>query len=451
MKTKHMLSLVLLCVATMLSAQNSIIKGNFRKAGVQNIMSKDITVGIVENGSLKPVLQNLLTKDTYGFQFGVDHSIGILGKVVFAGTDGEYYPLYVGNNETIDLQVDKGCGKLVGKLGRENATINEWLAIVNPLRSLVYTPEGRKATADVYHKTIEEVTRKAETFIGQLHTGNSQFDRTMKATLPYMLMQDVLAMFGQGISFDRQADYPSYIKRIFADKAFADADIDTHYPQVFDLMLMYGFGREIIYNNKMGATAELMVNDITNPELRSEFITACMEKGYVTDWKAYDSQYGSMVSAKDRSRYTHALNLIRVNTPGEEAVDFEYPDLEGKMHRLSDYKGKVVVVDVWATWCVPCKKEIPALTSLEKEMEGKDVVFISLSIDTDAEAWEKYVTSNHLSGVQLISYNRGSIKDDYLTEYVPRFMVFSKDGKTVTTNGPRPSTPQLKELILKQL
>ncbi|MBQ6308242.1 MAG: TlpA family protein disulfide reductase, partial [Prevotella sp.] len=128
-----------------------------------------------------------------------------------------------------------------------------------------------------------------------------------------------------------------------------------------------------------------------------------------------------------------------------------YPDVTGKNHSLADYKGKVVVVDVWATWCMPCKAEIPHLEKLEKEMKGKDVVFISLSIDTDQAKWAQFIKEKALGGVQLITYNKGTIVDDYAVDAVPRFMVFSKQGKTVSTNAPRPSEPALKEMIEKAI
>ena len=115
------------------------------------------------------------------------------------------------------------------------------------------------------------------------------------------------------------------------------------------------------------------------------------------------------------------------------------------------YRGKVVVVDVWATWCAPCKAEIPHLEELEKQMKGRDVVFISVSIDTDHAKWTQFVREKGLGGVQLFSNNKGVIVDDYQLDGVPRFMVFSKQGTTVSTNAPRPSTPELKAMIEKEL
>ena len=63
---------------------------------------------------------------------------------------------------------------------------------------------------------------------------------------------------------------------------------------------------------------------------------------------------------------------------GGVAADFTYPDVNGKNVSLSDFKGKVVLIDVWATWCGPCKQEIPHLKKLEEEMEGTDVVFLGV-------------------------------------------------------------------------
>lgn len=69
---------------------------------------------------------------------------------------------------------------------------------------------------------------------------------------------------------------------------------------------------------------------------------------------------------------------------GSKAADFSLKSINGKTIKLSDYKGKVVILDFWATWCPPCRKGIPDLISIQKEF-GKDVVVIGLSVDTDSK------------------------------------------------------------------
>ncbi len=141
---------------------------------------------------------------------------------------------------------------------------------------------------------------------------------------------------------------------------------------------------------------------------------------------------------------------------GTDALDFAYPDVEGKMHALSDYRGKVVLVDVWATWCAPCKAEIPHLELLVSNYKDRDdIVFISVSINRqkDREKWHSFVKERHLKGIQLLAdkgFNSKILKD-YEISGVPRFMLFDKDGKILSVNAPRPSNPQLKQLIDEQL
>jgi len=146
---------------------------------------------------------------------------------------------------------------------------------------------------------------------------------------------------------------------------------------------------------------------------------------------------------------------IKGYSEGVKAMDFWGNTVDGKKVTLADLKGKVVVVDVWATWCVPCKKEIPFLTKLEEEMQGKNVTFVSYSIDDikDHDKWAKFIVSEKLGGLQLIGEAAGksNISVSYKISTIPRFMVFSKEGNIVNIDAPRPSTPELKALIEKFL
>ena len=88
-------------------------------------------------------------------------------------------------------------------------------------------------------------------------------------------------------------------------------------------------------------------------------------------------------------KYKSALETVS----GKESVDFNYENFSGGETSLQDLSGKLIYIDVWATWCGPCLKEMPSLKKLVKEYKGKNVEFVSISIDhkKDYEKWRKMV------------------------------------------------------------
>ena len=91
---------------------------------------------------------------------------------------------------------------------------------------------------------------------------------------------------------------------------------------------------------------------------------------------------------------------------GGVAADFTYPDVNGKQVSLSDFKGKVVLIDVWATWCAPCRGEIPHLKKLEEEMKGMDVIFLGVSVDEarNKQKWVDFIEQEKLGGIQVFVF-----------------------------------------------
>jgi thiol-disulfide isomerase/thioredoxin len=137
----------------------------------------------------------------------------------------------------------------------------------------------------------------------------------------------------------------------------------------------------------------------------------------------------------------------------------EYENFNGEKTSLSDLKGKYVYVDVWATWCGPCKAEIPSLKKVEKMYHGKNIAFVSVSIDDDRshggswekanEDWKKMVEEKELGGIQLFAPK--GWKSDFVREYkingIPRFILIDPDGTVVTPSAPRPSSDALIKLF----
>ncbi len=139
----------------------------------------------------------------------------------------------------------------------------------------------------------------------------------------------------------------------------------------------------------------------------------------------------------------------RDNMPqaGDVAIDFTYPDTTGQNYSLSSFEGNLVYVDVWATWCGPCKAEIPSLQKLEADYHDQAITFLSVSVDTDEAAWRKMVQDKSLGGTQLWADGWSQITKDYAIFGIPRFMLFSADGKVISNDAPRPSSAEIRDLF----
>ena len=132
---------------------------------------------------------------------------------------------------------------------------------------------------------------------------------------------------------------------------------------------------------------------------------------------------------------------------GKAAPTFNYADINGKLVGLENFKGKYVYIDVWATWCGPCRQELPDLEELQEEYKESDkIVFTSISIDQDTNAWRKMVTEQQMKGVQLLADNawQSSIVRDYKINGIPRFLLIGPDGNIISVNAPRPSSERIK-------
>lgn len=133
--------------------------------------------------------------------------------------------------------------------------------------------------------------------------------------------------------------------------------------------------------------------------------------------------------------------------PGSPAKDFAGVTIKGDSVHLSDFKGKYVYVDVWATWCKPCLGEIPDLTRIEEEMKDNNIVFISASVDRDKSEWEKMMNEREMHGVQIYVGNSRALSEFYMIKGIPRFMLFDRDGNILEVSAERPSQGVDKKLL----
>lgn len=133
---------------------------------------------------------------------------------------------------------------------------------------------------------------------------------------------------------------------------------------------------------------------------------------------------------------------------GQQAPGWTLPDINGDMHSLTDFAGKYVYIDFWATWCGPCLAEIPEYRKLVAEYAGRNVQFISISVDRDKPKWEEMVNEEQFEWLQL--HDAMNMNDDYLVRFIPTFVLIDREGKILNPRAPRPSEQKLRDLLEAQ-
>jgi len=128
-------------------------------------------------------------------------------------------------------------------------------------------------------------------------------------------------------------------------------------------------------------------------------------------------------------------NIIDLNNP--EYANTTFDDI------IAKYEGKVIYLDFWASWCGPCKREMPYSHKLQETFLNKDVVFVYFSSDKNATAWISTVETLNLTGEHYLSSL--AVKQEYGTRFnvrfIPRYVLIDKKGNVVDENAKRPSDP----------
>lgn len=126
--------------------------------------------------------------------------------------------------------------------------------------------------------------------------------------------------------------------------------------------------------------------------------------------------------------------------PKAAPLDFTVKDMHGKDVRLADYKGKVVMLNFWATWCGPCKVEIPMFTDLQQKYQSQGLAFLGISVDDAPEQLREFAQEYKMNYPVLV----GNGRDDVQTAFGPMFgipitLLIARDGTICTRYlGPRP-------------
>ncbi len=430
----------------------SLIRGRFTGARIP----AEISLNTVRDGIPVKHSNVKVAKDgTFGFYLQPEYE-----GFYTVGERGDAARLYLAPGKNVDLTMD-GETYSVAADDRENTQLSKWAKILWDLKKCNQL-RGNFTYQQVF-PALPALEKAKDGFLAATAGGDSRFDRLLpklvEAEFEYELYH---FLYMPRTVHPKPADYPEIYRRISSAPRFTD-DTVMHFDFGMDFASVYCMYQQsshpVDVPDKQNAQADVALKYLPDETVRGWYLA----RNVLTRAKAYDDDYIArlekyrkhLVTDEQRKLVSDFILTINKTGKGEPAIPFDGTTPDGTKVSLGDFKGKVVLVDVWATWCGPCIAEIPHLKKLEEEMAGKDVVFISYSIDEmkDLAKWKDFVTAKKLGGVQLIG--DAGFKSPVCTAYkitsIPRFMVFDKNGRIVSVAAPRPSSPDLKTLLESHL
>lgn len=373
----------------------------------------------------------------------------------------ENYRFYLKAGDKLSLTLNEKDYELTGKNNsKENLLLNQWDKLSNTVYQKSINFMLTNSTFVDFFPELEAAAAQSKTFLNGKKIKNKTFSRQIRELIGLDLVNYATTFLNTPRSAHPSVEeYSPYYVTLKAEDLAKNTSLLYSYPwgnRVLSATISVNIRQQ---NKKFLPGLEGLKNTLSfipNDTLKGDAVldNAMRYKDY-TEYKALMDAYGKYVLTDgQKKRNLDIVTPLLTLKPGDDAYAFSYPDKNGKTVTLASLKGKVVLVDVWATWCGPCKAEIPHLKKLEEEMKGKDVEIISLSTDavSDKAKWLKMIQDENLGGTQLFAGGPGNeFSQYYKVNTIPRFLVFDQKGKIVSVDSPRPSNPALKALLEKTL
>ena len=156
-------------------------------------------------------------------------------------------------------------------------------------------------------------------------------------------------------------------------------------------------------------------------------------------------RYEHMQATSDNPQFTAAMAKLQADDAKRQSADFTLEDLHGNPWHLQDLRGKVVLVNFWATWCPPCRKEMPDLDALYNKYKDQGFVVLAIS-DEEAAKVSPFISEHRISYPVLLDPGR-KVNDAFIVEGIPKSFVYDRSGKMVAQSIDMRTRNQFLEML----
>lgn len=374
------------------------------------------------------------------------------------------FEFFFGPQDSLYLDISTSYGSTDVNFGGTRQAENEFLknnqtqfySLTNFTHN--YTPGGY----------VSEVIREWQAGIKKMNrfkaTGNirpaADFLYIQKKLLAARLLSLLQVNYPRSFAIYHPNETLTYPPAINVVKKEVSIDNDTlaNYPPYIQFVTDYIELKTSGSPNSDTATLYFIRDSITSSQLRNNVLYAIADKrlDFLKDSAKRSQWLATTLPLITNKNYQEQLknraNKLNRMMKGQKAPAFVADALNGKQLALAQFANRYVVIDVWATWCAPCKREEPFFDELASRYTSPGVAFISLSIDEDRQAWEWQAASKSKKVVQLWAQDGGKqFSELYAVNSIPRFILIDPKGRIVNAQMPSPSDPEFESILESEI
>lgn len=357
---------------------------------------------------------------------------------------GKFTTVYLQEGDSLEMNVDMRKFDESLDFSGPNSEVNNYLADKKLLRNEIGKKLDIRTLYGMEEDSFSSNIKKIEAEFIDLYNKASlpqNFADIERENIRYEMIYDTWkyesyhGYFSQKDSFETSASF----KQQFESLDFTDEALFMTVPKYREMVVMH------FSSNGLDSLEHL--DAIESQKIRNavgEWLSGYLSPGTENLEEKVEALKSRITDEDLLNKINESYESMKGLVKGNPSPSFEFKSVDDKMVSLSELKGKNVYIDVWATWCGPCKMEIPHLQKLEEDYHDKNIEFVSISVDVpeDEQKWRDMIADKDLKGIQLISDNgwETDFVENYLINGIPRFILLDSEGNIITADAPRPSS-----------